>query len=172
MTNPATKVKPHRGGRGRRWGLLVLVCLVVLVILGGLNEGVWPEPTAPDPWLNRRMRHDAGLLLPERRIGLSAHDFQQAVAGSEVWITRSLFAGDAATVPSRWLNRLENLLTGLPDQNGPKALKDMRARGAMWLDHATRLEIPDSPIPPAPSRPWTSKGPIRRPLRASAGRYV
>ena len=60
-----------------------------LVILGGLNEGAWPEPVKPDPWLNRRMRADLGLLLPERRIGLSAHDFQQAVCAPEVMITRA-----------------------------------------------------------------------------------
>ena len=37
--------------------------------------------------MNRKMRIDAGLLLPERRIGLSAHDFQQAMGANEVWIT-------------------------------------------------------------------------------------
>ena len=93
-----------------------------LVILGGLNEGSWPEPPSPDPWLNRQMRQQAGLLLPERRIGLSAHDFQQAVAAPEVWITRSVRSDEADTVPSRWINRLTNLLDGLPDQQGPQAL--------------------------------------------------
>ena len=42
------------------------------VLLGGLNEGVWPEMPPPDPWLSRQMRLKAGLLLPERRTGLSA----------------------------------------------------------------------------------------------------
>jgi len=121
-----------------------------VTILAGLNEGTWPETPNPDPWLNRRMRQMAGLLLPERKIGLSAHDFQQAVAGSEVWITRALFAGDAATVPSRWINRLENLLNGLTDQNGPDALRAMRARGRVWLDQAARLEMPADVIPPEP----------------------
>ena len=32
---------------------------------------------AVDPWLSRPMRHELGLDLPERRIGLSAHDFAQ-----------------------------------------------------------------------------------------------
>ena len=40
-----------------------------LLILAGLNEGSWPEAPKPDPWLNRALRHRAGLLLPERRIG-------------------------------------------------------------------------------------------------------
>jgi ATP-dependent helicase/nuclease subunit B len=48
------------------------------MILGGLNEGAWPSLTESDPWLNRPMRSEYGLPLPERRIGLSAHDFAQA----------------------------------------------------------------------------------------------
>ena len=50
-----------------------------LVIAAGLNEGVWPKSPDPDPWLNRAMRAQVGLLLPDRQIGLSAHDYQQAV---------------------------------------------------------------------------------------------
>jgi len=132
-----------------------------LVILGGLNEGTWPEATKPDPWLNRVMRDKAGLLLPDRRIGLSAHDFQQAIAAPEVWITRAIRSEDAQTVPSRWINRLTNLLEGLPDQGGRAALTDMRARGQTWLRWAERLEAAEpcpsaprpSPRPPAAARP-------------------
>ena len=132
-----------------------------LVILGGLNEGKWPEAPKPDPWLNRALRNQAGLLLPERRIGLSAHDFQQAIAASEVWITRSVRSDDAETVPSRWLNRLQNLLGGLPSQDGPVVLKSMIARGDIWLAKAKFLEKPTSvprahrpsPRPPLAARP-------------------
>ncbi len=132
-----------------------------VLILGGLNEGSWPEMPPADPWLNRKMRHDAGLLVPERRIGLSAHDFQQAIAAPEVWLTRSVRSDDAETVASRWLNRLENLLNGLPDQGGKQALANMRARGAVWLARARRMEEPGqtpaaprpSPRPPVAARP-------------------
>ncbi|MFY0616076.1 double-strand break repair protein AddB [Shimia sp.] len=132
-----------------------------LVILGGLNEGSWPEAPSPDPWLNRKMRHDAGLLLPERRIGLAAHDFQQAVGAPEVWITRSVRSDEAETVPSRWINRMINLLDGLPEQNGPEALSAMRGRAQIWLNDVRALEtmLPTpaaprpSPIPPAEARP-------------------
>ncbi|WP_390911652.1 double-strand break repair protein AddB [Pseudosulfitobacter sp. SM2401] len=132
-----------------------------LVILGGLNEGTWPEAPKPDPWLNRSMRNAAGLLLPERRIGLSAHDFQQAIAAPEVWITRSVRSDDAETVPSRWLNRLQNLLNGLPEQGGKTALEDMVKRGDQWLAMAHALEEPTpvarayrpSPRPPLSARP-------------------
>ncbi|MBO9446086.1 double-strand break repair protein AddB [Ruegeria sp. R14_0] len=132
-----------------------------LLILGGLNEGSWPEAAAPDPWLNRQMRDKAGLLLPERRIGLSAHDFQQAIGAPEVWLTRATRSDDAETVPSRWLNRLTNLLQGLPGQGGPDALSAMRARGRQWLRWTEQLEaaphiepaMRPSPRPPVTSRP-------------------
>lgn len=111
-----------------------------LVILAGLNEGVWPKAPDPDPWLNRRMRADAGLLLPERQIGLSAHDFQQAIAAPQVVLCRAIRDAEAKTVPSRWLNRLTNLLGGLPEQGGKTALEEMRARGQRWLDIAAAFE--------------------------------
>ncbi len=121
-----------------------------LVILGGLNEGVWPERPAPDPWLNRAMRAGAGLLLPERKIGLAAHDYQQAIAAPEVVLTRAARDADAETVPSRWLNRLTNLLDGLPDAGGRQALADMRRRGAEWQALAEMSERPLVAVPPEP----------------------
>jgi ATP-dependent helicase/nuclease subunit B len=68
-----------------------------LVILAGLNEGTWPAASDPDPWLNRKMRKDSALLLPERQIGLSAHDYQQAVAARQVILSRALRDAEAET---------------------------------------------------------------------------
>jgi double-strand break repair protein AddB len=132
-----------------------------LVILGALNDGTWPEAPPPDPWLNRKMRNDAGLLLPERRVGLAAHDYQQAVCAPEVWITRSIRSEDAETVPSRWVNRLGNLMGGLPKQGGVDAWQAMIKRGDHWLGQARALEAVDrvptaprpSPRPPLAARP-------------------
>ncbi|MDG2340291.1 MAG: double-strand break repair protein AddB, partial [Paracoccaceae bacterium] len=144
------------------WGTLeARVQGAELLILAGLNEGTWPERPDPDPWMNRAMRQKAGLLLPERRIGLAAHDFQQAIAANEVWLTRSRKSDDAETVPSRWINRLTNLLGGLVSQGGADALKGMRARGQEWLNLASELEKPSdipkysrpSPKPPIEARP-------------------
>ncbi|WP_298916224.1 double-strand break repair protein AddB [uncultured Roseobacter sp.] len=132
-----------------------------LVILASLNEGTWPEAPPPDPWLNRALRHQAGLLLPERRIGLSAHDYQQAIAAKEVWLTRAIRSEDAETVASRWVNRLRNLLAGLKEQGGQAALDQMLDRGNVWLARASafeRVERVDpahrpSPKPPVIARP-------------------
>ncbi|WP_170529493.1 double-strand break repair protein AddB [Ruegeria arenilitoris] len=136
-----------------------------LLILGGLNEGSWPEAPAPDPWLNRQMRDRAGLLLPERRIGLSAHDFQQAIGAPEVWLTRAVRSDDAETVPSRWLNRLTNLLQGLPDQGGRAALEQMRDRGKTWLRWSEMLE--QAPRIAAAPRPSPRPPVVARPRRLS-----
>ena len=133
-----------------------------LVVLGGLNEGTWPEPSNPDPWLNRQMRRDLGLLLPESQVGLAAHDYQQAIAAEHVILSRSHRGEDGEAVPSRWLNRLTNLLEGLPDQGGPEALRAMKARGDAFLDLAHRLDRPSytvdaeprpAPAPPVKKRP-------------------
>jgi len=136
-----------------------------LVILGGLNDGTWPAQPPPDPWLNRAMRKESGLLLPERRIGLSAHDFQQAVAAKRVILSRSKRGAEAETVPSRWLNRLVNLMAGLPERNGPQALDLMKKRGDSWLAMAAAFDRAD-PIPPA-RRPAPRPPVEARPKRLS-----
>ena len=144
------------------WGTLeARVQGVDLIIMGGLNDSMWPEAPAPDPWLNRKMRMKAGLLLPERRIGLSAHDYQQSIAAPEVCLTRAIRSDEAETVPSRWLNRLGNLLNGLSDQSGDKAWRAMVERGEYWLAQARALEAVGretpaprpSPRPPRAARP-------------------
>lgn len=130
-----------------------------LVVLSGLNEGIWPQPARPDPWLSRQMRLKIGLLAPERQIGLSAHDFQIAAAARAVVLTRAVRDDEAQTVPSRWLDRLTNLMEGLEGEKGALAL--MRERGRYWLDLATSHEevaakssAPrPAPRPPVAARP-------------------
>ncbi len=138
-----------------------------LVILAGLNDGIWPKLPAPDPWLNRRMRKDAGLSLPERQIGLSAHDYQMAIGAPRVVLSRARRDAEAETVPSRWLNRLTNLLGGLPARQGPAALAAMRARGKQWLHMADAVERPaaETPLARRPSpRPPLAHRPTELPL--------
>jgi ATP-dependent helicase/nuclease subunit B len=133
-----------------------------LVVLSGLNDGIWPSVPQEDPWLNRKMRLQVGLLLPERQIGLSAHDYQQAICAPEVVLTRARRDSQAETVASRWVNRLTNLLAGLPSNGGPEALAAMRRRGDAWLEMAGLMDTPaqrlspaerPSPRPPVADRP-------------------
>lgn len=120
-----------------------------LTILAGLNEGMWPRAPEADPWLNRAMRAEAGLRLPDRVIGLSAHDFQQGVAAREVWLCRAIRDDETDTVPSRWLNRLVNLLDGASAESNT-ALQGMRARGTEWVGLAEALATPAAQMRRAP----------------------
>ncbi len=141
-------VRPHP--RIMIWGTLeARVQSADVVILAGLNEGSWPQATGADAWLNRRMRAQAGLRLPERVVGLSAHDFQQSVAGPKVWLTRAKRDAEAETVPSRWLNRITNLMMGASAE-AAQTLQGMRDRGGVWLAHAQALDTPKSTVDPAP----------------------
>ena len=122
-----------------------------LIILGGLNEGTWPPDVGSDPWMSRPMRKDFGLPSPERRIGLTAHDFQQAFCAPEVVMTRASRVDGTPTVPSRWLMRLEKLLFGLDQDLAGKLFLP-----SAWLHWQAQLDRPDvvSPInPPAPKPP-------------------
>jgi ATP-dependent helicase/nuclease subunit B len=94
-----------------------------LVVLGGLNEGTWPAEPAPDPWMSRPMRRAFGLASPERRIGVEAHDFVQALGASAVVLTRATRVDGTPTVPSRWLQRIDAVLEARgvnPDALSPR----------------------------------------------------
>ncbi len=124
------------------------------IVLGGLIEGVWPPEPRSDPWLSRPMRHALGLDLPERRIGLSAHDFTQALGARDVFLTRPAKLAGAPTVMSRFLQRIAALA-------GENAWRDARARGETYLHLARHLDHPASvtpekrpePRPPRDARP-------------------
>jgi ATP-dependent helicase/nuclease subunit B len=102
------------------------------LILAGLEEGVWPQGAPIDPFLSRPMRATLGLPPPERRIGLSAHDFAQAACAPEVFLLHSERREGAPAVESRWLWRLKTLARGagvdLPQR--PEALAWARALDA------------------------------------------
>jgi ATP-dependent helicase/nuclease subunit B len=102
------------------------------LILAGLEEGVWPQGAPIDPFLSRPMRAELGLPPPERRIGLSAHDFAQAACAPEVFLLHSERREGAPAVESRWLWRLKTLARGagvdLPGR--PEALAWARALDA------------------------------------------
>jgi len=118
-----------------------------LVIAAGLNDGTWPEAPDPGPWLNRPMIGALGLPPPERAVGLSAHDFVQAASRPRVLLTRSGRIDGSPTVPSRWLVRLETLLTGIGAEEAWRAARDT---GGRYLRLAAGLGRPTEDVPRAP----------------------
>jgi ATP-dependent helicase/nuclease subunit B len=124
------------------------------VIIGGLVEGVWPPAPRIDPWLSRPMRHELGLDLPERRIGLSAHDFAQLLGAPEVILSHAAKVGGAPAVTARFLHRLE-AVAGRERWNAAKAAGQQYVRFAGQLDNPDKVEpiAQPAPRPPRAVRP-------------------
>ena len=129
------------------------------LILGGLNEGIWPAPPAADPILSYGMREVIGLSSAERRFGLAAHDFAQLAAQPKVVLTRANRSDDGPAVASRWIWRLKTLLKGALGEDGAKdALKPEQdfLGMARALDYVpaddVRPAAPPLPCPPLERR--------------------
>jgi ATP-dependent helicase/nuclease subunit B len=94
------------------------------------------------------MRRQLGLDPPERRIGLSAHDFAQALGAHEVILSRAARVAGAPTVSSRFVQRIAAL--------AGKRWDEVAARGNRYLDLARTLDAPAKVAPaarPEPSPP-------------------
>jgi ATP-dependent helicase/nuclease subunit B len=124
------------------------------VVLGGLDEGVWPPAPQTDAFLNRPMRSLIGLLPPERRIGQSAHDFVQAACGEEVIITRAKKRNGAPTVPSRFVQRMKAFA-------GEELFAEIAERGARlrYLARHADTDAPAKPLARPDPRPDPGKFP-------------
>jgi ATP-dependent helicase/nuclease subunit B len=156
--NAGAVVRPVYGRHPRLaiWGLVeARLQQADLIVLGGLNEGSWPGPAAHDPWMSRQMRREFEIAVPERTIGIAAHDFAQAIAAPEAALTRAARSQGVPTVPSRWLLRLDTVLraVGLDGVLGPEAAVQAAAR---LLDAA-----PYQPLPPPEPRPPLTARPRR-----------
>ncbi|UAK25135.1 double-strand break repair protein AddB [Sphingomonas nostoxanthinifaciens] len=144
-------VRPPQGGHPRVAILGLIEARLAqadLVVLGGLNEGVWPSLPAPDPWLAPAIR--AALALPglERRIGVEAQQFAAALGAREVLLTRARRDARAPAVASRFWLRLQAMTGGITPAR-------MLARWAELLDHPGELAPAERPrpAPPAADRP-------------------
>ncbi|SEQ50249.1 DNA helicase/exodeoxyribonuclease V, subunit B [Faunimonas pinastri] len=124
------------------WGALeARLQRVDVMVLSGLNEGTWPSQTRLDPLLSRPMRAALELEPPERRVGLAAHDFAQALGQKEVWLTRSDRENGEPRVASRWLQRLLALA-------GEGLAKDLGQRGEPILAAARAIDAPRAAVAP------------------------
>jgi ATP-dependent helicase/nuclease subunit B len=141
-----------------------------ITILGGLNEGLWPAAPTHDPFLSRAMRQSLGLTLPERRYGLSAHDFEGLAMGPNVILTRSKRSDGTPMVASRWLWRLKTLFNGAYRDEAADNDKDLAARllapstpyldWARALDYVAPQEVTPA-APPNPKPPLDARWPLR-----------
>ncbi len=116
-----------------------------LMLLGGLDETIWPPQAKSDAFLNRPMRAALGLTPPERRIGQTAHDFVEAMGHERVILSRAQKRGGTPTVASRFVQRLAAV--------AGREFEPCRARGQRLIALARALD-----------RPAALPAPVRRPM--------
>ena len=142
----AIPVRRPYGGHPRIsiWGLIeARLQKADLMILGGMNEGVWPSLPSPDPWLAPQIRRALGLPGLDLRTGLAAHDFMGALGAPRVLLTRARRDSRSPTIASRLWLRLQAMTGGLT--------RDQRLeRLAMALDASEEVAPAGRPAPRPP----------------------
>ena len=178
-TAAASMTVPPRKGEHPRiaiWGPLeARLQTRDLLILGSLNEGMWPAPAAADSFLPRRLRRELGLPDPEERLGLSAHDFAQLACQKDVVLLRAKRVEDKPSVASRWIWRLRTLASGGLKADGvdsldaaDKALAPPADRDPLqWAQALRHVDAYKPNAPPEPRPPVTA-----RPKRFSVSRVT
>ncbi|MGI8569142.1 MAG: double-strand break repair protein AddB [Methylocella sp.] len=129
-----------------------------VMLLGGLDETVWPPQARTDAFLNRPMRAALGLTPPERKLGQTAHDFAQAMGKGKMILSRARKRDGAPVVTSRFLQRLAAL--------GGEAWQACRQRGDYYLRLARAIDQ-SAPVAPPSDRPLPKPPVELRPKRLS-----
>lgn len=153
-------VKPKAGGDSRIaiWSALeARLQSVDTLVVGGLNEGSWPQGVEVGRFMSRMMKIGMNLEPPERRIGLAAHDFQMAMGAPKLVLSRSARSGDAPSVASRWVQRLLTC-------TGEAATKGLRSRGEVYLAWARAQDL-------GQDRPFADRPNPKPPVRARPRRF-
>lgn len=146
-------VRPAHGSDSRVsiWGLLeAKLQTAQLMVMGGLNEGIWPALPSPDPWLAPAIRKTLGLPSLERRIGLSAHDLAGAMGAPEVLMTRARRDAKSPAIASRFWLRIDAMTGGLTP---PTIRYDGLARVLDGSSTAPQRSPQPAPTPPLVDRP-------------------
>ncbi len=77
-----------------------------VVILTGLNEGMFPARGYENAWLPRSVAEQIGLPSPDRKVSLQALDFMNLSCGKQVYWLRSTQSGGVQMTESRFLSRV------------------------------------------------------------------
>jgi ATP-dependent helicase/nuclease subunit B len=132
-----------------------------VMLLGGLDETIWPPQAQSDAFLNRPMRTALGLTPPERKIGQTAHDFVMAMGHASAVLSRALKRDGTPTVASRFVQRMAAL--------GGEEFETCRARGQAFLALARAIDRPAEAATASP-RPMPRPPVELRPRRLSVTR--
>lgn len=115
-----------------------------VVILTGLNDGMFPARGYENAWLPRAVGDKIGLPPGDAKVALMSLDFMTLSCGENVYWLRSRTSGGAQTTESRFLSRVR--VAARRDIDGDD---DVAARVAA-LDQVTPMPLNyASPTPPA-----------------------
>jgi inactivated superfamily I helicase len=97
-----------------------------VVILTGLNEGMFPALGYENSWLPRVVSEKIGLPSPDRKVSLMALDFMNLSCGDMVYWLRSKQSGGVLTTESRFLSRVRVCVGDVSgDDDILKSVRDM-----------------------------------------------
>ena len=116
-----------------------------VIILTGLNDGMFPATGYENPWLPRAVANKIGLPSPNHKVSLMALDFMNLSCGGEVYWTRSKNSGGVQTNESRFLSRVIVARGAFDKSAGLDVLKIVRNRDDV---KSVPLDYSD-PVPPA-----------------------
>lgn len=116
-----------------------------VVILTGLNDGMFPARGYENPWLPRAVSNKIGLPSPNHKVSLMALDFMNLSCGADVYWTRSKTSGGVQMAESRFISRVIVARGAFDSKVGADVLNTVRARDNVAF---VPLDYSD-PVPPA-----------------------
>lgn len=116
-----------------------------VIILTGLNDGMFPARGYENPWLPRNISDKIGLPSPNHKISLMALDFMNLSCGPDVYWTRSKISGGVQTQESRFISRVIVARGKFDTSIGADVLDTARSRDTVDF---SPLDYSD-PVPPA-----------------------
>ncbi len=120
------------------------------VILGGLNEGVWPATPPLNPWLNLDMQLKLGLSDSQVLLGREAWLLVQNMRNSKIVMTYSKRRGSDPATPSRWVLRLKALEEVLGEKQSQLSLPPYYKKWQESLDAPVAPQQSKRPVPCPP----------------------
>lgn len=127
-----------------------------VVILGGLQQDTLPSRAPADPFLNRAMREQLELPLPELNISQEAHTFCSLLMAKEVLLTYSHRQNGSPALPSPWVEKLVALATLHKSEHSLTKQSHLK----IWAHQLDKPELytpitEPRPCPPLTVRPQT-----------------
>ena len=105
-----------------------------VVILTGLNDGMFPARGYENAWIPLRVAQEIGLPSPDRKVSLQSLDFMNLSCCGEVYWTRSEVSGGVKTTPSRFLSRVSVRGGAYDSDVGHDILRAVRERDNVVAD--------------------------------------